>query len=93
MAPVTLRKRTGWLIRSLPPTAPRARQIPGAILRAALFGLIVGPVLGVFFGWSGPAWAAMVGGTYCLVFYSLCALQVGYVREHFAGKFSVLENE
>jgi LytS/YehU family sensor histidine kinase len=86
MVPVTLRKRTSWLVRALPPTAPRPRQIPGAVFRAALFGVIIGPVLGVFFGWSGPLRAAMVGGTYCVVFYTLCALPVGYTREHFAEK-------
>ncbi len=87
MVPVTLRKRTSWLIRSLPPTAPHVRQIPYAILQAALFGVIAGPVLGVFFGWSGPVRAAMVGGTYSLMFYVMCALPVGFTREHFAGKF------
>src|SRR6476646_3633710 len=88
MDPVTLRKRTSWLVRSLPPTAPHVRQLPRAILRAALFGVIAGPVLGVFFGWSGPVRAAMVGGTYSLMFYVLCALPVGYTREHFADKYS-----
>lgn len=81
-------KRTNRLIRSLPPTAPRVRQLPGAILRAALFGVIVGPVLGVFFGWSGSLRAAMIGGAYSVVFYILCALPVGYTREHGAGILS-----
>ncbi len=71
-----------WLKQLLPPTAPSASQIPLAILQAAGFGLIIGPVLGVFFGWSGPIRAAMISATYCVVFYTVCALPAGYVRKH-----------
>lgn len=88
MRPVTLRKRTSWLVRSLPPTAPPVRQTPKALLRAALFGVFVGPVLGAFFGWSGPFHAAMIGGVYSVVFYVLCALPVGYARRYLVEKSS-----
>jgi LytS/YehU family sensor histidine kinase len=59
-----------------------------AILRAAIFGLVVGPLLGPFFGWSGSLHAAHIGGTYSVVFYILCALPVGYIREYFVQKSS-----
>jgi hypothetical protein len=56
------------------------------ILRAALFGIIVGSLLGPFFGWFGLVRAAMIGGTYSVMFYVLYALPVGYTREYFLGK-------
>jgi hypothetical protein len=88
MGPVTLRKRTSRLVRALPPTAPPVRQIPMAILRASIFGLVVGPLLGPFFAWSDSFRAAHIGGTYSVVFYMLCALPVGYIREYFVQKSS-----
>lgn len=72
----------GWLKRLLPPTAPPVGGIPKAILQAALLGIIIGPVLGVFFGWSGPIRAATISATYSVVFYTLCALPAGYARKH-----------
>ena len=88
MPPVTIRKRTNWLVRALPPTVAPVRQIPMAILRAAIFGVVVGPLLGPFFGWFGSFFAARVGGTYSVVFYVLCALPVRYTREYFVHKSS-----
>src|SRR5690349_17413869 len=88
MPSVTLRKRTTCLVRALPPTAAPVRQIPMAILRAALFGLVVGPLLGPFFGWSDSLRAAHIAGIYAVVFYVLCALPVGYTREYFVQKSS-----
>ena len=69
-----------WL---LPPSAPPARQIPIAILRAAILGAIAGPVLGIFFGWSGPVRAVIVSMQYSVFFYSICALPTGYVRQYY----------
>src|SRR5262245_23871078 len=73
---------TGWLKRLLPPTAPPVRGIPKAIIQAAVLGVIIGPVMGIFFGWSGPVHAAIVSATYCVVFYTLCALPAGYLRKY-----------
>src|SRR5437867_1385383 len=78
----------GGVKRLLPVTAPPVRGIPRAILQAALFGVLIGPVLGLFFGWSGPLRAAMVSGMYCVVFFTLCALPAGYVRKYFDGRVS-----
>jgi hypothetical protein len=70
----------GWLKRVLPPTAPPIREIPKAILQVALIGVISGPILGVFFGWSGPIRAAMIAATYCVVFYALLTHAEGLER-------------
>jgi LytS/YehU family sensor histidine kinase len=82
----------GWLKRLLPPTAPPVGGIPRAILQAALFGIIIGPVLGVFFGWSGPIQAALISAMYCVVFYTLCALPVSYVQKRFVNAYSAKAN-
>ena len=90
---------TAWFERLLPPTSPSISGIPKAILQAALCGIIIGPFLGVFFGWSGPIRAAMIGATYCVVYYTLCAMPSGYARRCFIkesaakhGKSVVLTN-
>lgn len=85
---------TGVLRYFLPPGAPTLPQLPGAIAKAILFGVITGPPLGLFFTWfyqdtwqylwRDPAqWflrAAAIGVTYSLSFYVACGLMIGYVR-------------
>jgi LytS/YehU family sensor histidine kinase len=83
---------TGWITRLLPPTAPPLRRIPQALLQAGLCGIVIGPILGLFFGWSGPIRAAVIGGMYALLYYTFCALPAGYVRRHLANKSSARAN-
>lgn len=79
--------------RLLPPSAPALLEVPGALLRAVLFGVITGPPLGLVFEWFGghslaPLWrdpapwlmrAMFIAVTYTLSFYVLCGLIVSYV--------------
>jgi hypothetical protein len=87
---------TNGLKRLLPPrtTTLEIREIPSAILRAALWGAIFGPPIAVFLAWLFQAevnsadrdWIAslpqqaFVGMIYAVVFYGLCAVPTGYVR-------------
>jgi hypothetical protein len=76
-----------------PPSSPELRHIPLAVVRAALFGAVVGPWIGALVLWlrhtpqpqstllsmSGMLHASAVGATYAVSFYVTTALPVGYV--------------
>src|SRR5215472_5059844 len=83
------------------PEAPTLRQLPRALLNAAVFGGLVGPPFSLFLGWLMRApwdrvftrplyWllgTAAVGVIFSLAFYVSCGLPLGYVRRrpHCAG--------
>ena len=93
VAGLTVFTSGGTLRAILPPGAPSLRQLPSAIVKAVLFGVVTGPPLGLFFTWFNqepwqylrrdPAeWllrAAAIGVTYSLSFYVACGLLVCYV--------------
>jgi hypothetical protein len=64
--------------------------MPKGIIQAAVLGFLAGPVLGVFFGWSGPIRAAIVSAIYAGVFYTTYALPTGYARRQFSSRPAVL---
>jgi len=76
------------------PEAPALRQLPRALLNAAVFGALAGPPFSLFLGWLMRApwervfarplyWllsTAGVGVIFSLAFYVSCGLPLGYVR-------------
>jgi LytS/YehU family sensor histidine kinase len=74
-----------------PPAAPSVRELPEALLRAALFGVVVGLPLSFMFtpasvwryvGDDPLAWvlrASAVGATFSVCFYLACGLPVSYI--------------
>ena len=87
--------------RLYPPSAPRPRDLPAALGKAVLFGVLSGPPLALFFGivsgnldFSHPVrWllrASGIGVTYSLAFYTLCGLPAGYVAKRLRGRARIL---
>ena len=74
-----------------PPAAPSLRELPEALLRAAVFGLVVGLPLSFiftsvtewrFFGndpWTWFIRASVLGVTFSVCFYVACGLPVSYI--------------
>src|SRR5262245_41548076 len=76
------------------PEAPTLSELPRALLKAAVFGGLVGPPFSLFLGWLMRApwdrvlarpfyWllgTAAVGVIFSLAFYVSCGLPLGYVR-------------
>ncbi len=76
--------------RLLPSTTPQFKEMPKGIIQAAVLGFVAGPLLGVFFGWSGPIRAAAVSAIYAVVFYTTYAVPTGYARRHSSSRLAVL---
>ncbi len=74
-----------------PPGAPPVRQLPEALLRAALFGVVVGLPLSFmftparawhYFGEDPVTWvlrSSVLGATFSVCFYLACGLPVSYI--------------
>ena len=87
--------------RLFPPSSPRPRDLPAALGKTVLFGVLSGPPIALFFGIvSGHLvlthpipWllrASGVGLTYSLAFYTLCGLPAGYVAKRLRGRARIL---